>query len=197
MRRTLRKLIRAIPPPPQRKPDPAKRPIRTRRREPPTPPAAPAPPRLLPGASLRLRPKAPGRLTAKTRIPLQRRRARRRRALQPILRRARRRQPVTLRQPGRPRPAQQASGNRRAHRATLATPQARRPGIQRKTLRLEQIPAIPPARGLRNRPRGRRTRQATRVNRPTLPAPLTQGHLPLLQQPALATPPARGPPRSP
>src|ERR1700723_2745143 len=70
--------------------------------------------------------------------------------------------------------------------------------IQRKTPQPEQTPAIPPAAGLRNRPRERRTRPATRGNHPTLPTPQTRDPLPVRQRLAtLATPPVRGPHRRP
>src|ERR1700692_2992541 len=78
----------------------------------------------------------------------------------------------------------------RTRRREPTAPQARRPEIQRKILRLGRIPAIPPVRGRKNRP--------DRDNRPTLPAILTREHLTLRRLLAtLATPLARGPRRSP
>src|ERR1700675_714254 len=188
--RKLRKPIQARPLLLRKKPESGKRPIRTRLREAAAPRAPLAPPRLLREANPEPRPRAPGKQTARTPIPLQPRRASQRRALQPILPQAPRRQPGTLPQPVKPKPARQVRENQRTPRTTPAIHPAPRLGIQ-QTLPLGQTPVIPPA-------RGRRTQPLRRNNRPTLPALLTQHHPRPHRPPATpVTQPAPGPPRSP
>ena len=157
-----------------------------------------APPGLHRVASRRARARAPGRRTARTRIPLQRQRASRRRALQLILRRARRRQPGTLPQPGKARPARQASRKSKSTSNDSGNTSSSATGNSTK----EPTAAANSGNttSARTKESSGRTidRQHATIVQP-LPALLTQGHRRRLRRrPAtLATPPARGPHRSP